>query len=203
MTNGECWTDGTDALHNCVSVTQWKWPNHAIGVVPLPRNRVTVNGSAGTGKHIRATLGDLGKGTAISLYNAAGAVTADQVLNTPVNHVAFMGSVNMSAPVHGDSGYHRFFIPGRNVTNGCGDVETAYLPFGYDGHSIHVEEFQDNLKKLYYAGVTITLTLGAWCTKFPVAPEEEWTIDDFDGFVNYFRELRANVFGNNLDGLDF
>merc|ERR1719305_948931 len=45
--------------------------------------------------------------------------------------------------------------------------------------------------------------MGSWCTSFPILPSEKWQDADFDKFVSYFRNLRANIFGNALDGIDF
>jgi len=50
---------------------------------------------------------------------------------------------------------------------------------------------------------TITLTMGSWCTQFPILPNEKWTDVQFNQFVNYFKHLREDTFGGYLDGVDF
>jgi hypothetical protein len=34
-------------------------------------------------------------------------------------------------------------------------------------------------------------------------PEEEWSPEQFNEFVDYFREIRENTFGGVLDGIDW
>jgi hypothetical protein len=193
--NGECYAHGTDEQNGCTSVEQWKWPEHAVGVLPHPRKRVTANGSAKQ-KHVWAYLGDVSQGEAIDMYNKKGAATVTQVLNTPVNQLSFIANVNVEKP-------SAWFVPGANNTNGCGQMQTWDLPFGFDGKSSQVLEFHQNLQKLHSNGITITLTMGSWCTQFPIKKGEEWTDSMFGEFVSYFRQLRVNTFGGALDGIDF
>ena len=193
--NGECYAHGTDEQNGCTSVEQWKWPEHAVGVLPHPRKRVTANGSAKQ-KHVWAYLGDVSQGEAIDMYNKKGAATVTQVLNTPVNQLSFIANVNVEKP-------SAWFVPGANNTNGCGQMQTWDLPFGFDGKSSQVLEFHQNLQKLHSNGITITLTMGSWCTQFPIKKGEEWTESMFGEFVSYFKQLRVNTFGGALDGIDF
>jgi len=44
------------------------------------------------------------------------------------------------------------------------------------------------------------MVMGSWCTSFPT---EEWSDSQFNSFVNYFKTLRSQTFGGNLDGIDF
>lgn len=53
---------------------------------------------------------------------------------------------------------------------------------------------------MHESGVTITLTMGSWCTSFPL---REWTEDEFVQFTDYFKEVRTKDFGGNLDGIDW
>ena len=79
------------------------------------------------------------------------------------------------------------------------------LPFGFNGTDKDkaLTTFQTNLKTLHEAGVTVTLTMGSWCTQLPVHQEDEWTPDQFEEFVDYFRVIQETVFGGALDGIDF
>merc|ERR1719359_2745162 len=63
--------------------------------------------------------------------------------------------------------------------------------------------FHSNLKKIHDSGVTLTLTLGSWCTQLPVHSKQEWTDPEFNNFVQYFKQVRSNIFGGYLDGVDF
>ena len=45
--------------------------------------------------------------------------------------------------------------------------------------------------------------MGSWCTQLPVHQEDEWTPDQFEEFVDYFRVIQETVFGGSLDGIDF
>merc|ERR1711966_614105 len=97
-----------------------------------------------------------------------------------------------------------WFRPGHNNTDGCGQKQTWELPFGFEGNSTTaLPVFQKNLKLLHENGVTVTMTMGSWCTSFPVAQEEEWTEDQFGEFVSYFQKIREETFGGYLDGIDF
>jgi hypothetical protein len=136
-------------------------------------------------------------------------VTADDLLNTPVNHIAFILNVDVGNSSDG------WFQPGLNNTGGCGQYQTYEIPFGYeckrpDGQphgdcddSASLSTFQGNLKKLHDADITITLTLGSWCTQLPVLESEAWTEDKFKGFVTYFEKIKQEKFGGYLDGIDF
>jgi len=76
------------------------------------------------------------------------------------------------------------------------------LPYGFDGKDPKeaVPRFVANLTRLKQEGITITLTLASWCTYFPV---KEWSVNEFTEFVDYFKTLRQEYFGNQLDGIDF
>ena len=94
------------------------------------------------------------------------------------------------------------FLHGKNNTEGCGQLQTWELPFGFNGHdkANATQHFKTNLKKIHDSGVAITLTMGSWCTQLPVMPEEEWGPEQFGEFVDYFEELRETYFGGSLDG---
>ena len=42
--------------------------------------------------------------------------------------------------------------------------------------------------------------MGTWCNTFPL---EEWSEEWFTKFVDQFKEVREQLFGGNLDGIDF
>jgi hypothetical protein len=63
-----------------------------------------------------------------------------------------------------------------------------------------VQQFIANLTQIHASGVTITMTMGSWCTSFPL---KEWSAGEFSSFVSYFKTLRAGTFGGQLDGIDF
>jgi len=145
--------------------------------------------------------GAVTQGEAESIYNAAGQPTVDDVLNTAVNHISFIANVNVNQSTN-------WWAPGENNTKGCGQLQTYELPFGYNARNKSTEAaslptFHSNLKRLHDADLTITLTLGSWCTQLPVFPEQEWKDSDFNNFVTYFKQVREVVFGGYLDGIDF
>jgi len=197
VSDSECFAHGTDEVNQCTSFKggDWKWPKHAKGVVPHPRSRKTANLDA-TEKHVWAYVADVTQGEAANTYNQKGALTVDQVLSTPVNQLAFIANVNVDKA-------DGWFNPGANNTNGCGQMQTWNLPFGYKGKSSDLSEFHANLQKIHAAGTTITLTMGSWCTSFPIKASQEWSDTEFTTFVNYFRGVRSNIFGGALDGIDF
>jgi len=148
-----------------------------------------------------AYVGAVTQGEAESIYNAAGAPTVEDVLNTAVNQLSFISNLNANT----STGWWR---PGVNNTGGCGQDQTKELPFGYDGTNKTTEQeslpiFQANLKKLHDSGITITLTMGSWCTQLPVHKEQEWSDKQFTEFVEYFKLVREKIFGGALDGIDF
>ena len=51
--------------------------------------------------------------------------------------------------------------------------------------------------------MTLTLTMGSWCKQLPVMKKQEWTDEDFSDIVTYFKEVRQEIFGGYLDGIDF
>jgi hypothetical protein len=135
----------------------------------------------------------------MQIYDPKGAVTAEGLLNTPVNMVSFIANVLIDQP-------SEWFRPGHNNTDGCGQLQTWELPFGFQGNASDPkvqETFHNNLKLLHENGVTVTMTMGSWCTSFPVSPEEEWGEDQFGEFVTYFEKIRQETFGGYLDGIDF
>merc|ERR1719456_1724742 len=169
--------------------------SYAPGVNPPPHQRADAK------KIVWTYTGAVTQGEAESIYNAAGAPTVEDLLNTAVNQISFIANVNVNQSTN-------WWKPGVNDTGGCGQDQTYQLPFGYDGTNATTEkaslpEFQANLKKLHDSGMTITLTLGSWCTQLPVKPEQAWTDEQFSSFVTYFQQIRGEVFGNNLDGIDF
>ena len=152
-------------------------------------------------KIVWAYTGAVTQGEAESIYNADGQPTVDDLLNTPINHIAFIANVN----VQNATGW---WAPGANNTGGCGQDQTYELPFGYKGYNASTEEaslpeFKSNLQRLHSNGVTITLTLGSWCTQLPVTQKEEWSDSDFSAFVDTFEKVREEKFGGYLDGIDF
>jgi hypothetical protein len=152
-------------------------------------------------KVVWAYVGAVTLGDPAAIYNAAGEVTAEDLLNSPINHIAFIANVY----VNQSTGW---WAPGRNNTGGCGKSQTFELPFGYRGNNNSTEAaslptFQGNLRKLHSNGVTMTLTLGSWCTQSPSTKADEWTDAQFGEFVTYFEDVRRNVFGGYLDGIDF
>ena len=198
VSNGQCYPHGTDVANGCTSVNMWKWPNHEVGVNPSPINRIASNGMHTNKKLVWAYTSDITQGEAAEIYNKEGQVSADELLNTPVNQLAFIANVDVENA-------SKWFVPGKNNTEGCSQKQTNDLPFGYKGNNTDgsIQKFQKELGRLHQAGVTLTLTMGSWCTQFPITKEEEWDTAKFNEFVTYFRELRANTFGNNLDGIDF
>jgi hypothetical protein len=152
-------------------------------------------------KIVWAYTGAVTQGEGENVYNAHGAVTVDDLLNTPINHIAFIANVN----VQNATGW---WAPGANNTGGCGQDQTYELPFGYRGYNKSTEEaslpeFKSNLQRLHSNGVTVTLTLGSWCTQLPINKSAEWSDQDFTDFVTTFETVRETVFGGALDGIDF
>lgn len=198
-----CFPYGTQHENSCVDITQWQWQNletgqkYAPGVTPLPNQRMTHVGGD-VQKVVWAYTGAIFQGEAYQVYGPDAQVTVRDVLNTPVNHITFIANVHVQNSSH-------WFSPGENNTDGCGQLQTWELPFGFSGKnaSESLPVFQANLQQLHAAGITITLTMGSWCTSFPVLPEEEWGPTEFNNFVNYFKELRDNTFGGALDGIDW
>jgi len=200
---GQCFPYGTSKENNCVDIKQWQWQNfetgakYAPGVNPLPNQRITHNGDD-TQKIVWAYTGSIFQGEAYQVYLPEGQVTVRDVLNTPVNHITFIANVHVANSSH-------WFSPGENNTDGCGQLQTWELPFGFSGQnaSASIPQFEANLRQMHSEGITITLTMGSWCTSFPVMPEEEWSPEQFNEFVDYFREIRENTFGGVLDGIDW
>jgi hypothetical protein len=163
-------------------------------------------------KLVWAYVGPATQGSFGQVYHPHGAVTTEDLLNTPVNHLAFIANIDVTNKSTG------WFAPGRNNTGGCGQYQTYELPFGYEckcgnkpawqcaedcDDSKSLPKFHDNLKKLKDSGVTLTLTLGSWCSELPVKEENKWTDEQFNSFVDYFEEIRETKFGGHLDGVDF
>jgi len=44
------------------------------------------------------------------------------------------------------------------------------------------------------------MTMGSWCTSFPF---REWSEEEFTAFTGYFKKVRQDTFGGNLDGIDW
>ena len=142
--------------------------SYAPGVNPPPHQRAEPQ------KIVWTYTGAVTQGEAEAIYNAAGAPTAEDLLNTAVNHIAFIANVNVNQSTD-------WWKPGVNDTGGCGQDQTYQLPFGYDGTNKTTEAaslptFQANLKKLHDSKMTITLTLGSWCTQLPVKPADRKSV---------------------------
>jgi len=201
--NGECFPYGTSLENKCENIEQWQWQNfetgekYAPGSHPLPNKRVTHNGGDQQ-KIVWAYTGSIFQGEAYQVYLPEGQVTVRDVLNTPVNHITFIANVHVENSSH-------WFSPGENNTDGCGQLQTWELPFGFSGQnaSESLPTFQANLKQLKAAGITVTLTMGSWCTSFPVYQSQEWGPEQFNEFVAYFEHLRETTFGGVLDGIDW
>ena len=208
--DSRCFAHGTDAENGCVSIDRWQWQDfsvdpahegayayHAPGVNPYPLHRRTHAGSD-TQKVVWAYTGSIRQGEAYQVYLPDGQVTTETLLQTPVNHVTFIANVDVEDPTH-------WFSPGKNNTNGCGQLQTWELPFGFSGHNAttSLPKFKENLRKLHSNGLTVTLTMGSWCTQFPINPQEEWDESKFEAFVTYFKTVREDTFGGALDGIDF
>jgi len=164
-----------------------------VNLPPLQRNPPQ--------RWIWSYTGAVTQGDAENIYNSAGQPTVEDVLNTPMNQLSFIANVNVNQSTN-------WWAPGANNTHGCGQLQTFELPFGYSALNKSTEEaslpiFHSNLKKLHDSGITITLTLGSWCTQLPINSKQEWSDADFSNFVTYFQEVRSNVFGGYLDGIDF
>jgi len=114
-----------------------------------------------------------------------------------VNHITFLANLDVENATE-------WWVPGKNNTDGCGQKQTWQLPFGFDGHNATtaLPKFQANLKKIHDSGVTITMTLGSWCTQIPMTEEQRWTDEQFTQFKDYFEHIRDTVFGGTLDGID-
>jgi len=201
--HGKCYPPNTDAQNDCTTIQHWQWQNFetgekfAPGVNPLPNKRLTHNGGD-VQKIVWAYTGAIFQGEAYQVYGMDQQVTVQDVLNTPVNHITFIANVHVLNASH-------WFNPGENNTDGCGQLQTWELPFGYSGKnaSESLPTFQANLQKLHAAGITVTLTMGSWCTSFPTMPSEEFTPTQFNEFVSYFEQLRQTTFGGVLDGIDW
>jgi GTPase SAR1 family protein len=151
-----------------------------------------------------ATQGAFGQ-----VYHPDGMLMVDDLLNTPVNHIRFILNIDVGSNATG------WFDPGKNNTGGCGQYQTYEIPFGYEckrpanqprGKCSDLEslpKFQANLKKIHDANITITLTLGSWCTELPVLKEQEWEQKKFVEFVAYYNLVNEHKFGGYLDGIDF
>ena len=64
-------------------------------------------------KIVWAYTGAVTQGEAESIYNAHGQPTVDDLMNTPINHIAFIANIN----VQNATGW---WAPGANNTGGCG-----------------------------------------------------------------------------------
>lgn len=203
--NGECYPFGTDAENNCVSASQWQWQdlsdkkslgNYAPGVNPHPSNRITHNGDD-VQKVVWTYVSDIMQGDAAHIYGSKGQISVETLLNTPINRIALIANIHFNQPTG-------WFRPGNNDTDGCGQLQTDNLPFGFIGNdSSSIPGFVANLTKIHQAGVSITLTMASWCTIFPTLPSEEWTASQFQAFVGYFTQVRQQYFGGLIDGIDF
>jgi len=205
VTNGKCHPHGTHLENNCDNIEMWHWfdssnpkapGNYAPGVHPHPAQRITAKGHDKQNL-VWAYTSAITQGEAAEAFNKEGQVDVDMLLNTPVNHITFIANVLINQSSH-------WFRPGVNNTDGCGQKQTWELPFGFQGNAREsLPTFQKNLKTLHESGLTITLTMGSWCTQFPVLPKEEWTEQQFTEFVDYFKAIRQDIFGGALDGIDF
>lgn len=196
---GECLEYGSVG---CEDHEHWQWQDleqgiyHAPGVNPHPDRRITHRGDD-IRKKVWAYTGAITQAAAMQIYNKEGQVTAEGLLDTPVNVISMIANVLVNASTG-------WFRPGQNNTNGCGQMQTWELPFGFDGNATtSLPTFQKNLKMLHEGGKTICLTMGSWCTSFPVTQEEEWEESQFEEFVDYFKKIRQDTFGGYLDGIDF
>ena len=129
---------------------------YAPGVNPPAHQRPVALGEPSL-KTVWAYTGAVTQGEAESIYNAANAPTVADVLNSPINHLSMIANVDVNASTG-------WWAPGANNTGGCGQAQTYVLPFGYRGYNKTAEVaslpvFQNNLRKLSNAGVTLTLTL--------------------------------------------
>jgi hypothetical protein len=203
--DGHCYPYGTDNDSNCVSHDQWQWQNledkkalgnYAPGVNPHPNHRKTHNGDDSQ-KLVWTYVSDIMQGDAAHIYGSKGQISVNNLLNTPINRIAIIANIHFSQP----TGWWR---PGNNDTNGCGQLQTLGLPFGFVGNdSASYPMFIQNLTKIHQAGVSITLTLASWCTQFPTTSADEWSMSEFQQFVQYFTQIRQEYFGGMLDGIDF
>ena len=173
--------------------------DYADGVNPPAHQR-----KENPGKMVWAYVGPATQGQFGEVYhnvhgmNETG-VDVEDLLNTPVNQISFIANVHIQQNATG------WFKPGDNNTKGCGQYQTFELPFGFDGTNkstvaATTPKFVSNIKKLHETGMTITLTLGSWCTELP---HKEWTDEQFGEFVDYFETVRSEYFGGYLDGVDF
>jgi len=152
-----------------------------VNLPPLQRNPPQ--------RWVWAYTGAVTQGEAEDIYNAAGQPTVEDVLNTAVNQLSFIANVNVNQSTN-------WWAPGANNTAGCGQLQTFELPFGYNAINKSMEQqslpiFHSNLKKIHESGVTITLTLGSWCTQLPVHSKQEWSDAEFNNFVAYFKQVRT------------
>ena len=56
------------------------------------------------------------------------------LLNTPVNHITFLANVNVENATE-------WFTPGKNNTDGCGQLQTWELPFGIFFANVFINTF--------------------------------------------------------------
>lgn len=91
--------------------------SYAPGVLPPPHQRMTHNGGDKR-KLIWAYTGDIRQALAYEIYGHDHQVTPEALINTPTNQISFIANVqiNSTSP--------EWFAPGKNDTDGCGQVQT-------------------------------------------------------------------------------
>jgi hypothetical protein len=135
---------------------------YAPGVLPPAHRRITHMGD-NKKNTIWAYTGDIRQALAFEVYGPKEQVSVQSVTHTPVTQISFLANIQLTNPNH-------WFSPGKNDTNGCGQVQTWQLPFGFDGKNLETAraKFIQNLTEIHQNGVTITMTMGSWCTSFPM-----------------------------------
>ena len=99
------------------------------------------------------------QGEATEIYNKEGQVSADELLNTPANQLACITNVDVENA-------SKWFVPGKNTTEGRSQKQTNDLLFGYKGNNTDgsIQKFQ---RRSLAACTRLASQVGSWCTQFP------------------------------------
>jgi hypothetical protein len=122
VTESTCHPAGS-AIDGCREVETWKWSNandmlktYEVGVLPPAHRRETHKGNAKK-KLIWSYTGDIRQALAFEVYGPKNQVTVEALIKTPVNQISFLANIQLDKP-------HHWFTPGKNDTNGCGQMQT-------------------------------------------------------------------------------
>jgi len=90
--------------------------SYAPGVLPPAHRRMTHKGGDKR-KLVWAYTGDIRQALAYEIYGPKEQVTVESLTKTPTNQISFIANVQVKDP-------HHWFNPGKNDTDGCGQVQT-------------------------------------------------------------------------------